>query len=300
MATLTVAYETVTPEKAAAYLETMERRKAKDDKRSNRTLRQHKVDYYAGQMVKGLWRVTHQGIAFDEEGCLVDGQHRMWAIIETGLSQKMQATRGLTDDDVIALDQGMLRTNEDVAHYQGWDIDPMALTVAKWLVLGVANVTRPIPPDVLHSWYEFYHEGIDCALAFRAAAMPMRKKLTAPMTAAVARAYYELELKTLDRFAEILKTGQKEYEVENAAVVFRDAWLAGRLGLPSEQYYKMQGALRAFNERRAIRTLQKPESDIFQISRLPKELRYEPRSKGTEKTRREAREQKRAQLVARP
>ena len=39
--------------------------------------------------------LTHQGIAFDQEGNLLDGQTRLHAIKNTGISAKMMVTRGL-------------------------------------------------------------------------------------------------------------------------------------------------------------------------------------------------------------
>jgi hypothetical protein len=44
---------------------------------SKRTVRD-----FAEAMRRGDWRLTHQGIAFDASGALVDGQHRLAAIVE--------------------------------------------------------------------------------------------------------------------------------------------------------------------------------------------------------------------------
>jgi len=38
----------------------------------------------AGMMTRGEWLLTHQGIAFDVYGVLIDGQHRLEAIIIAG------------------------------------------------------------------------------------------------------------------------------------------------------------------------------------------------------------------------
>lgn len=52
----------------------------------NRLLREPAVKRYARMMKKGEWPLTHQGIAFDEDGNLLDGQHRLYAIILAGVS----------------------------------------------------------------------------------------------------------------------------------------------------------------------------------------------------------------------
>jgi hypothetical protein len=273
--TIQITLETITPAKAVAYLETMD---------GNRVVRQPKVDYWTAQMRAGLWRTTHQGIAFDVYGHLVDGQHRLWGVVESGVTVKMMVARGLEAEDVAAIDNGLVRDYSDAAHYQGWESDKVLSPAVKWLVQGAADRGRPVPHVILHGWYEFYRDGIDYALEARSKTQPARKKMTGPMTAAIARAYYSMEREALDRFVTILRTGQREFDADSAAAVLRDAWLADRLGGPTEQNLKTQGALRAFDQRRPIRTLQRPEKDAFVIPKLPKELRYDP-PRGQEATR---------------
>src|SRR5215470_2655832 len=67
---------TVTPRRASEYLER---------NTLNRPLSRRTVREFAEAMRRGEWRVTHQGIAFDAEGALVDGQHRLAAIVEADL-----------------------------------------------------------------------------------------------------------------------------------------------------------------------------------------------------------------------
>jgi hypothetical protein len=38
-------------------------------------------------MVEGRFQVTHQGIGFDEDGQLTDGQHRLQGIVNSGVGQ---------------------------------------------------------------------------------------------------------------------------------------------------------------------------------------------------------------------
>lgn len=52
----------------------------------NRAVRPSVVKLYAQQMREGQWRETHQAIAVDANGNLIDGQHRLAAIVESGAS----------------------------------------------------------------------------------------------------------------------------------------------------------------------------------------------------------------------
>src|SRR5437870_5147015 len=51
----------------------------------NRKLREDVVARYARDMKAGRWLLTHEPIAFNKNGdTLVDGQHRLWAVVESG------------------------------------------------------------------------------------------------------------------------------------------------------------------------------------------------------------------------
>lgn len=63
---------TVTPDMAAQWLERLNK--------GNRHLSTTTAARYAEAMKAGRWKITHQGIAFDASGLLLDGQHRLLAV----------------------------------------------------------------------------------------------------------------------------------------------------------------------------------------------------------------------------
>lgn len=52
---------------------------------SNRPLSKTVVSGFASAMRRGEWKLTHQGIALGQDGQVVDGQHRLSAIVESGV-----------------------------------------------------------------------------------------------------------------------------------------------------------------------------------------------------------------------
>lgn len=260
-------FEKIGPDKAYAYLETMT---------GNRNVRQRNIDYLAAQMKAGLWRRTHQGIAFDAEGHLIDGQHRMWAVIESGVTIETMVTRGVAAEDVAVVDGGLARDFNDVAHYSGWELDNNQATIAKILVLGPGLAHRKIPPEVLVEWHGFYRDQVDFANKLRLSCRPTTgKSITLFMAAAFARAYPHVGPEMLARFGEVLKSGQITVEADRAAFVLRDAWLTSRLGKSAtEQYLKTEAAIRAFADRRPVRKLQKPDAELYEIKKLPTDKRF--------------------------
>jgi hypothetical protein len=106
--------EKITPAKAVEYIATV-------DTSKQRPLKQSKINDYASAMSHGHWVITHQGIAFDDEGNLCDGQHRMHAVVKSGVTVEMQVTRNLIQKqgDLFtfdAIDQGVKRNIGEQLH----------------------------------------------------------------------------------------------------------------------------------------------------------------------------------------
>jgi hypothetical protein len=97
----------VTPKTAKQWMD-------KVDPAKQRNLNPRTVTQYATAMRLGHWILTHQGIAFDDAGNLCDGQHRVAAIVESGVSVKMMVTTGMDEKQgelftFDAIDRGSLR-----------------------------------------------------------------------------------------------------------------------------------------------------------------------------------------------
>lgn len=82
-------------------------------KGDNRPVRQVTVKKYAEDMKNGNWSLTHQGIAIDHEGSLIDGQHRLLAVIMSGVSVYMMVAYGASKESFSVLDAGISRTCSD-------------------------------------------------------------------------------------------------------------------------------------------------------------------------------------------
>ncbi|HZC52509.1 MAG TPA: hypothetical protein VE441_08440 [Mycobacterium sp.] len=102
--------QTITPAKAEEMLAT---------NTANRPVSRSTVRAFAEAMRRGDWLVTHQGIAFDSNGVLVDGQHRLAAIIEADLPVEMTVFSEVAPDTFDVLDTGKRRNAADVLAIEG-------------------------------------------------------------------------------------------------------------------------------------------------------------------------------------
>jgi hypothetical protein len=80
---------------------------------NNRKSRDWHVDELSNAIQKDEWITTHQGIAFDTNGNLIDGQHRLQAIIAADKAVTMLVVRNLTPASFGVIDAGMKRTLAD-------------------------------------------------------------------------------------------------------------------------------------------------------------------------------------------
>lgn len=102
--------ELVTPGKAEAWL----KRNV-----SNRKVRPSIVKVYADIMRHGNWQYPAGSIQFDKDGSLVDGQHRLHAIVLSGVSQHFVIVRGGGFDVQDVIDSGRTRSVGDQLFRRG-------------------------------------------------------------------------------------------------------------------------------------------------------------------------------------
>lgn len=87
--------------------------------KSNRNIRPANVRVYARDMAAGHWQMTGEAIKFDQTGALIDGQHRLSAVIESGACVQMLVVFGLAPESQQAMDAGARRTASDALGFAG-------------------------------------------------------------------------------------------------------------------------------------------------------------------------------------
>jgi hypothetical protein len=105
--------ETITPKKAAEYLA---------QNYNNRRKNVRKIATLVRLIQHNKFILTHQGIAFNERGHLIDGQNRLEAIKLSGVPTKLMVTRNLPDEHkngimlhvIDAIDRGQTRSVADI------------------------------------------------------------------------------------------------------------------------------------------------------------------------------------------
>lgn len=86
---------------------------------NNRKLNRTRVDKYAQEMRDGLWKTNGDTIRIGADGQLLDGQHRLQAIIDSGLHLPFLVVDNLPNDSMPTIDTGMPRKSSQVLEIRG-------------------------------------------------------------------------------------------------------------------------------------------------------------------------------------
>jgi hypothetical protein len=79
----------------------------------NRPIRKNHVAFLAEEITNGNWQVNGQAIVIADDEQVLDGQHRLFAIIEAGKSIQTLVVYGITPDAFKTIDTGAVRTGAD-------------------------------------------------------------------------------------------------------------------------------------------------------------------------------------------
>lgn len=125
----------VTPDMAQRLLNT--------SNHGNRKIRPAVVNKYARAMSAGDWRFSPEAISISKTGRLLNGQHRMSAVVASGRTIRFMFALGFDDDVFEVLDRGVARTAADALK-----IDKKLAEVAALLVrCGQHNFKRATVTD---------------------------------------------------------------------------------------------------------------------------------------------------------
>ena len=100
-----IEIKTITPEYASELLK---------KNAFNRNLNKSTVDYYASQIIRGQWQLNGDSIKIAKNGNLLDGQHRLFAIIKSNTPIDAVICYDVDNSAFDTIDQGKTRTGGDI------------------------------------------------------------------------------------------------------------------------------------------------------------------------------------------
>jgi hypothetical protein len=131
----------VTPELAALWL---------TRNKQNRPLRDTRVATMTRDMSHDTWAYTGEAIKFTNHGRLVDGQHRLSAVVQSGTTVKMLVVLDLPEDSQAYMDAGTRRTAGDALSFRGETNSKLLASTVRFAINFEAKKSQP-RDSVTHS-----------------------------------------------------------------------------------------------------------------------------------------------------
>jgi hypothetical protein len=100
---------------------------------NNRPVSQARIRYFEQELKAGRAALTHQGIALDTNGGVQDGQHRLQAIVNTGIPWQLAVTFDAPPENFNVIDRGGGRSLADLMAIRGYrDKNSVAVATLAW------------------------------------------------------------------------------------------------------------------------------------------------------------------------
>lgn len=259
----TMEKERITPTVAERFL---------NANKGNRSLRAGVVEKYALDMEQGNWTDCIDPIAFYDDGDIADGQHRLYAIIESGKAFEFWVLRGVPRVAGLNIDTGLGRTIVDNAAISGLDktLSNTLVALARfydiggWRKEGMSNAERLACVNKHRDVCVWAVQNGPSGRGFR----------NAVVLAAVARAYaHGADPDRLIQFSKMLNTGISNGNEDSAAIAFRNYIMARHFRVNSGEahdvFLKCQNAIWYFLRHKPLQTIKRVGEEIYPL-KVPK------------------------------
>jgi hypothetical protein len=225
-------------------------------------------------MSAGLWVETPVPIIFSN-GPLIDGQHRLLAVVESGCSQWFQIVNDAPQGVQLVVDQGRIRSAASQLSLTGalGDVSHTEVAIARSMRAGV-NYTNgrhgKMTTKMLQEFISLHREAITFSVGLHGS----RKGLCASIRAVLARAWYTQDRDMITAFVKVYVTGVcPRGEADSAAAVLAK-WVSAQHSLGSDimktsTYKKTQRALKAFIDGVSLAKLYDYNEELYPIPGEP-------------------------------
>ena len=234
----------------------------------NRQLRNAVVERLARDIKNGDWTPNHQGLAFDCNGVLLDGQHRLAAVVLAG-----QAILAPVWFNAIraGIDVGVTRNTADILTLEGelGKVTRHDLATLRALLRGVPGrqIKRTVSEE--RKLLKMHRTAIDYAHAHMGESNRIPGIATGTTRGVIARAWYSADLDELAYFAAVLREGIMRHQADQPiGVLWRYLLKTKHVGgsVPTtERYGKTERALYAYLKGEKLEHLYAATKELFPL-----------------------------------
>lgn len=116
----------------------------------------------------GNFCINHQAIAFDQQGILCDGHHRLSTIVATGIGVWLWALFGLTEEAIYSIDRGTARTADQDLMMRGMSRTKERLSLLRICIEMLGHIsTFVFDYEDYMKWLPVFGDAVDFALPLK-------------------------------------------------------------------------------------------------------------------------------------
>jgi hypothetical protein len=259
---ITVGFEFITPEMAKRYLAR--------GVPGERKIRKNRVEALAADMKAGCFFPIQSGIGFDVHGRRIDGQHRLAAIVQSGVGQWMVVERNQPSEWREVMDSGLKRALHDVTS-EDWITTHSQATARQMLTIqkNGQHVLAAMSNGAVLEFMRTHREAI--IFAGVQSAGPI---LTRGPRAAIAVAYYHVDRDILAQFRQAVIDHFHEDAVRGALIAKYIKSIVDGPGTSGDEaarlgYLRTQRVIKAFVEREHLGKIFTPSQPVYTLPEAP-------------------------------
>jgi hypothetical protein len=229
-----------------------------------------RVATFVADRLANRWALTHQGIAFDIDGFLIDGQHRLEMIVRSGVATAMWVFENCPRESFLHLDEQTVRPAHVCLNMAGeGDYSIAEVSVARnFTIFPLAAKSNSISKEMIRETLLKYQP----AISFAMNGIERSPGFTRSVRTLTARAFYHLDNSRLSDWCQVLSSGMPVSDDSNddmAAITYRTYLLRNTRSVgdanEAEKYHKGQSALESFVRRKWITKLYGTKEDVFPL-----------------------------------
>lgn len=195
----------------------------------NRPMKKRRVASIADDIVNGKWTESPAPIVFDKEGHLIDGQHRMAAILKANKPVSLWACYDCDNNTVI--DRGIPRSTGDALYMRGVlskDLsNPAVIAIVKRYDV-IKNGKRFLSDDYIADFILGHADALAKTLAITSMKGGILCKCAGFRTAIFAALDEGIDSDILSQFTYVVHTGFMNCPEQSSAVVLRNYLMDNR------------------------------------------------------------------------
>lgn len=242
----------------------------------NRNLNKRVVDLYSEEMKSGRWYANGAPIFIDYDGNLKDGQHRLTAIVKSGVTMRNAIIVYLEKADAVCYDIGKVRSTQDTAMLMGINTvnirNKSIASMITYMLKHLKGFFKLMPKTLV---IDVINENEDLCDFVREAYLnknisAIRGLKIAGITAAIAAAWLNgYNSERLMHICDVLAEGIISDENDIGIIKLRDYLITNKYGtgtdFNNEIYFQMQRILRNHEKNIITKQLGKKRIEYYKI-----------------------------------